>query len=119
MVNVKDGGTVELWGTGNPKRQRLYVDDLARIIPVLLEKHNSSIPLIVAPNENLSIKEMADIVNNKIEKNVSIVYNGKLDGQFRKDGSNERFLELINNFEFTSFDVGVEKTIKWYLENKQ
>ena len=69
LVKAEDGETIELWGTGNPKRQQLYVDDLAEIIPILLEKHNSGIPLIVAPNENLSIMEMADIANNKIKRN--------------------------------------------------
>ena len=92
---------------------------MAEIIPILLEKHNSSIPLIVAPDENFSIKEMAEIANNKIEKNVEIRYNGNLDGQYRKDGSNKLFIELIGGYKFTSFDSGVEKTIQWYLENKQ
>ena len=116
LIRARDGDTIELWGTGNPKRQQLYVDDLAKIIPTLVEEHNSDIPLIVAPDENLSIREMADIANKKIEKNIS--YNGNLDGQHRKDGSNKRFLELVGGYEFTSFDVGIEKTIKWYLENR-
>ncbi len=118
LVKAEDGGAIELWGTGSPKRQQLYVDDLAEIIPILLEKHNSSIPLIVAPDENLSIREMAEIANNKIEKNIKIGYNGNLDGQYRKDGSNKRFLELVGGYEFTSFDSGIEKTLQWYLENK-
>tara|TARA_R110000851_G_scaffold324560_1_gene491950 strand:+ start:10997 stop:11908 length:912 start_codon:yes stop_codon:yes gene_type:complete len=119
LVKAKDGESIELWGTGSPKRQQLYVDDLAEIIPILLEKHNSNIPLIVAPDENFSIKEMAEIANNKIEKNIKISYNGNLDGQYRKDGSNSQFLELVGEFEFTSFNDGIEKTIQWYLENKQ
>ena len=118
LIRARDGDTIELWGTGNPKRQQLYVDDLAKIIPTLVEEHNSDIPLIVAPDENLSIREMAGIANKKIEKNIKISYNGNLDGQHRKDGSNKRFLELVGGYEFTSFDVGIEKTIKWYLENR-
>ena len=118
MTNAEDGEEIELWGTGNPRRQQLYVDDLVSIIPILLEKHNSDMPLIIAPNENFSIREMAEIANNKIEKNLKIRYNGNLDGQYRKDGSNKRFLELVGDYGFTSFDIGVEKTIQWYLENK-
>ena len=119
ITNAENGGEIELWGTGNPKRQQLYVDDLANIIPTLLEKHNSGIPLIIAPSENFSIREMAEIANNKIEKNIKISYNGNLDGQYRKDGSNKRFLELVGDYEFTSFEVGIEKTIQWYLENRK
>jgi len=113
-----ESDTIELWGTGNPKRQQLYVDDLAKIIPILLEKHNSSLPLIVAPNENLSIKEMTEIALSKLEKNINVCYNGTLDGQFRKDGSNKKLLELIGDFPFTPFGCGIEKTINWYLENR-
>ena len=119
ITNAENGGEIELWGTGNPKRQQLYVDDLANIIPTLLEKHNSGIPLIIAPSENFSIREMAEIANNKIEKNIKISYNGNLDGQYRKDGSNKSFLELVGDYKFTSFEAGVEKTIQWYLENKK
>ena len=118
FVNAKKN-TIELWGTGNPKRQQLYVDDLVKIIPILLEKHNSNLPLIVAPNENLSIKEMAEIVMTKYNKIMKISYNGNLDGQYRKDGSNKNLLELIGDFPFISFGCGIEKTINWYLKNKE
>lgn len=113
-----DGDTIELWGTGKPLRQQLYVDDLCLIIPILLEKHNTDSPLIVAPPENLSILEMAEKVVAYSEKRVKLIFNGKLDGQLRKDGSNKRMMNLVNDFKFTSFDKGVKKAYKWYLENK-
>jgi len=61
---------------------------------------------------------MANIALSKFEKNIKISYNGKLDGQYRKDGSNKKLIDLIGEFDFTSFDSGVEKAIKWYMENK-
>lgn len=118
LISADNGSEIELWGTGAPLRQQLYIDDLAAIIPILLEKHNTDVPLIVAPDENLSIKEMANIALSKFEKNIKISYNGKLDGQYRKDGSNKKLIDLIGEFDFTSFDSGVEKAIKWYMENK-
>jgi nucleoside-diphosphate-sugar epimerase len=118
IAKSDSGDTIELWGTGKPRRQQLYVDDLVEIIPTLLVRHNSDLPLIVSPEENLSINEMSSIAIDKFKKNVNISYNGNLDGQYRKDGSNKRLLELINGFNFTSFDEGVERTIKWHLENK-
>lgn len=115
---AEDGQQIELWGTGKPLRQQLYVDDLVRIIPMLLEKHNTEIPLIVAPNENLSINQMTEIACDILKKNITISYNGKLDGQYRKDGSNDKLLKLIGNFEFTSFQDGISKTYNWLSENK-
>lgn len=119
IMDCEDGGSIELWGTGNPRRQQLYVDDLAEIIPVLLDRHNSDLPIIVCGEENLTIKEMARIVNQKIGKNINISYDGNLDGQFRKDGDNSNFVKLIGGYNFTPFSVGIDKTIKWYLENKK
>ena len=55
VLELQDGDTLELWGTGKPLRQELYVDDLCKIIPKLLLEHDSELPLIVAPQENLSI----------------------------------------------------------------
>ena len=87
---------------------------MAQIIPILLEKHNNEIPLIVSPNENLSISEMINILLTKVQKDVIIKYNNKLDGQFRKDGSNKKLLELIGDYKFTDFDEGILKTYEWY-----
>tara|TARA_R110001599_G_scaffold152351_1_gene337348 strand:- start:2559 stop:3455 length:897 start_codon:yes stop_codon:yes gene_type:complete len=115
---AKEGDTVEFWGTGSPLRQQLYVDDLIGIIPFLLKSHNTDVPIIISPDQNLSIKEMVEIFLNNIEKNVKIVFNDKLDGQYRKDGSNKKFKELYGDFEFTKFTNGVLKTYEWYKKSK-
>ena len=118
ISQAEDGNKIILWGTGKPMRQQLYVDDLCKIIPVLIEKHNSDVPLIVAPNENLTIRQMSESLIKQIDKCVKIEFNGKMDGQFRKDGSNIELLKILKQFKFTSFDDGIKKTYQWYLENK-
>ena len=91
---------------------------LSALRTLLLEKHNSDIPLIVAPNENLSIREMSQAITEvENNKSVSFTFNGKLDGQYRKDGDNSMFLDLVGGYNFTSFKEGIEKTYKWYIEN--
>ena len=105
---------VEFWGTGKPLRQQLFVDDLCQAIPLLLERHHTSDPLIVAPGENLSIEQMVNTISTIINKEVTTSFNGELDGQYRKDGSNAKFLELCPDFEFTSFTDGVKETYDWY-----
>lgn len=114
VSEAKNGDTISLWGTGKPLRQQLYVDDLVELIPKLLEKHKSSMPLIVAPNENYSIFELASILRKNVGKDIEFSFNGALDGQFRKDGSNKRLLELIGEYNFTPFEEGVVKTYEWY-----
>ena len=118
VSKLYDGDVLRLWGDGNPLRQQLFIDDLIKIIPILLEKHNTSMPLIVAPNENISIYQMAKILLEKTNKKIKIEFNNKMSGQFRKDGSNENLINLIGNFQFTDFSDGVNKTFNWYLENR-
>ena len=118
VAAAKIGEKIDLWGTGLPLRQQLYVDDLCKIIPQLLEKHNTPVPLIVAPCENLSILDMARILVKKVDKNVIISFDGKMDGQFRKDGDNEKFLRLAGGFHFTPFREGVKLAYDWYVKNR-
>ena len=116
VANYK-GNPLEFWGTGNPLRQQLFVDDLCRIIPILIEKHNGVEPLIVAPNENLSIKETIEIASEITNIRFKYEFNNKFDGQFRKDGRNIKLLKTIGDFNFTPFSTGFKKTYEWYLEN--
>jgi len=115
--NASPGRIVEFWGTGSPLRQQLYVDDLCSIIPDLLTKHEGSLPLIVAPDYNLSVSSMVRMCRDVVGKDVSYSFNGEFGGQFRKDGSNARFKQMFPSFEFTPFEEGIRKTYEWYKES--
>jgi len=114
ISEAEDGGEVEFWGSGNPLKQELFVEDLCEILPILLEKHNTEIPLLVSPDEHLSILEMINILMKKCDKNIKVTFNGYLDGQYRKDGSNLKLKELMPNFLFTPFSEGIKKTYDSY-----
>ena len=118
IAQAKHGDCLEFWGTGAPLRQQLYVKDLCKIIPIILEKFNKEEPLIVAPNENLSIKEMIDIAIEVSEKDITYTFNNNLDGQFRKDGSNKLLLS-IEDFKFTSFRDGFKETYNKFVSEKK
>ena len=92
--------------------------DLCRLIPRLLVEHNGALPLIVAPSENLSIKEMTQALSSQVNKEVNFIFNGKLDGQFRKDGDNTSLKDIIPDVDFTKFADGVRKTYLWFKENR-
>lgn len=114
ILSAKDGDDVVFWGTGTPLRQQLYVDDLCSLIPKLLTVHNTNSPIIVCPDQNLSIDEMIQTCLSITHKQVNIVFNQQNDGQFRKDGSNKKLKELIPNVRFTIFEEGLNNTIQWY-----
>lgn len=112
---AKNEENIELYGSGKPTRQHLYIDDLAKIIPKLLYYHNSEIPINVAPKENLSIKEISNIAIKKINKNLNVTFNNNLDGQIRKDVDNSRLLNLLGDISFTSLEDGIKLTYDWYV----
>jgi GDP-L-fucose synthase len=112
---ASNGDTIEMWGTGKPLRQQLFVDDLCKIIPELLYNHNTELPIIVAPDENLSIYDMCEIAKDISNKKINFVFNNNLDGQYRKDGSNKELKKILDNFVFTTFKDGFKKTLE-YLE---
>ena len=54
--------SVTLWGTGNPRREWLHVDDAAEACLVLLEKYADPAPINIGVGEDLTIKELAELV---------------------------------------------------------
>ena len=115
---AKCGDELVFWGTGKTLRQHLYVDDLAEIITTLLEKHTTDSPLIISPNENLSIREHIEVCKKATSKNIRIRFNGSLDGQYRKDASNDKLIKLIGKYDFTPLKDGLKKTYDWYQKNR-
>lgn len=107
----KSEKTLDLWGTGKPLRQFMYTDDLARIIDIFIRKDiNENVN--VAPDYVHSIDEIAKIATKACKKtHLKIRYNNdrELDGQFRKDVDSSKLMSIIDKFEFTSLEEGIEK----------
>ena len=101
--------TLNLLGTGKPLRQFMYAGDFARVIKEVIDKDITD-SFNVAPPHNKSINDMAKNTLTYLKKDLKIKYsNPELDGQYRKDVSNEKMLTYLPDFEFTSFEEGVKK----------
>jgi GDP-L-fucose synthase len=115
---LKEGETLEVWGTGKEMRQQLYVEDLCRAIIILLDNYeDGNVPIIISPDENLTIEHMTSAIIQALGKNNKTGYVKKYAGQIRKDASNGLFKSLYPDFTFTDFETGIEKTYMWYKEN--
>lgn len=107
----KEGGNkLELFGTGKPLRQFMHSDDLAWVINECLEK-NIYESFNVATEENLSIREMAEIALESCGlENVKIVFDStKPDGQYRKDVSIDKLKGLLPKFKTLPLVEGIKK----------
>ncbi len=108
-IKNTDGKKLNLLGTGKPLRQFMYAGDLARIIKEVIDKDITE-SFNVAPNFNYSINEMAEVALKITDNDYEIVYERpELDGQYRKDISNKKLLEIFPNFKFTELKKGLKR----------
>jgi len=105
---------VELWGSGRALRQFLYVKDAAEILVKLLQEYEEEDPINVSPDEEVSIKELAETIRGLTGFNGDIIWDKtKGDGQLRKRLDNSKLKKYID-YNFTPLKVGLRETIEWY-----
>jgi GDP-L-fucose synthase len=112
-----NANSVELWGTGKPRREFLHVDDLARAIIVCLDNYDSDLQINIGTGIDLTVAELAE----KIAKNTG--FTGAIDWDVaREDGTAQKVLDIqkITNLGWKptiNLDEGIKLTVEWYLEN--
>ena len=113
LASLKKNKVVKLWGTGKPLREILYVDEVAKACEFFLKKKTNDSLINIGSSFELSIKEYANRIKNKIDPEVLIKFNNdkNLDGVYRKKLN----ISLANQNGWKSnmnFDEALEKTIE-------
>ncbi|MEQ8320892.1 MAG: GDP-L-fucose synthase [Rhodospirillales bacterium] len=108
--------TVELWGTGTPIREFMYIDDLADALIYLLKQYNDPVPINVGTGEGTMIRDLADMIKNAVGYGGTLVWDTE-----RPDGMPKRMLDSSRLLELgwqptVSLDDGLAKTYAWYRE---
>ncbi len=110
---------VEVWGTGKPVREFLFVEDCAKAIVLAAEKYDDIEPLNIGTGIGTSIRELAELIREISGFQGEIRWNTeKPDGQMVKILDISRMKSVLNWVPPTSLRTGLEKTILWYRENK-
>mgnify|MGYP001595458759 FL=1 len=105
---------VEVWGTGNPRREFLYVDDLAEACLFLMDSYNESEIINIGMGEDISIKELAYIIKEVVGYGGEIRFDpNKPDGSPRKLLDTGR-ISALGWRPKTSMREGIEKAYRWY-----
>lgn len=106
-------------GTGKPLRQFIYSEDLANLFMWVLEKYEEkeSIILSVSEKDEMSIKDVALLISQKMNNENIIFDTSKPDGQYKKTANNTKLISLIKDFKFTSMRDGISKTVDWFINN--
>ena len=108
---------VEIWGTGKPLREFLYVDDLALCIKKIVESEIKEDVLNVGSGEEISIYNLALLVKEVIGFKGDLKFDSE-----KPDGNPRKLLDskLINKYGWypeTNLEKGLKLTYDWYLEN--
>ena len=112
----KNAPTETLWGTGAPKREFLHVDDLANAVLIASEKYDSSMHLNIGSGQDLSIKELAELVADIAG------YKGEIKWDSSKpDGTPRKVLDVTKAKSLgwspaISLRDGIASAMNWYKE---
>jgi GDP-L-fucose synthase len=109
---------IVLFGTGKPLRQFMHSDDLASVIKNCIDNDIYE-NMNVATEENLSIRQMAEIALDACDaKGLTVQFDSNYpDGQFRKDVSIQKLKEAIPDFTTIDLYQGIKQTYSYITDN--
>jgi GDP-L-fucose synthase len=107
--------SVEIWGTGTPRREFLYVDDAADALVFLMKHYSAEAPINVAGGQDVSIRELAEMVAEVIGFDGKFVYDTtKPDGMPRKALDAQKLLAGGWKARI-GLREGLQRTYEWFL----
>lgn len=116
-AKVKNNSVVELWGTGTPLREFLYVDDLANACFSLMQTYEGNDFVNIGSENEISIKELALTIKDVIGYTGDIVFDtSKPDGTPRRVLHNSKIKET-GWAPKISIKEGIEREYKYYLDD--
>lgn len=116
-AKVNNAPTVELWGTGTPLREFLYVDDMADACVFLLENYCGEQHVNIGTGKEITIKELAETVKNAVGYEGEIIWNKDMpDGTPRKLTNVDKLHDLGWTHK-VELEEGVKLAYQWFKEN--
>lgn len=118
MLNAEkeQHSTFEIWGSGTPIREWIYVEDVANLLSLAID-HNLELrePLNLAQGQGYSIRESAVMIAQAIGFRGEIVFrNDYPDGAARKIMDTHRFQQFFGNYRFIEHYDAICKTVDYY-----
>ncbi len=116
-AKIRNLPEVELWGTGKPLREFLYVDDMADACVFLLENYEGEQHVNIGTGKEISIKELAEIVRRTVGFEGMITWKRDMpDGTPRKLTSVDKLHNLGWRHKI-ELEEGIKLAYQWFAEN--
>ena len=108
---------ITLWGTGTPRREFLHADDLGDALRFLLENYDSPEIINVGCGEDVTIRELAEMVLEVVGLDANLVFDAT-----KPDGTPRKLLDITRLRKLgwkprISLRDGIRQTYEWFLEN--
>ncbi|MFA5775954.1 MAG: GDP-L-fucose synthase [Patescibacteria group bacterium] len=116
-AKIRGDKTVILWGTGKPRREFMYIDDLADSLAFLMKTYDSSELINIGIGNDYEIREIAEKVAKVVGYKNSVEYDtSKPDGTPRKLVDTSK-LDALGWKPSISLEEGLKVTYRWFLKN--
>ncbi|CAN5206233.1 GDP-L-fucose synthase [soil metagenome] len=107
--------SVSVWGTGTPRREFMYVDDLADACVFLMKNYSGDEIINVGVGRDISVEELAILIRNVVGYEGAIEYDTS-----KPDGTPRKLLDVSRLHELgweasTPLEEGIRQTYEWYL----
>jgi GDP-L-fucose synthase len=114
-AKIAGAKSIEVWGTGTPTREFLYVDDAARGIMLATERYQKPDPVNLGSSAEISIRDLVALIAELTGFDGEIVYDAsRPDGQPRRKLNVDRAKREFGFTAETPFRVGLQRTIDWF-----
>jgi len=118
-ANERGDASVEIWGTGSPKREFLHVDDLADACLYLMQHYSDASHINVGTGVDLSIRELAEKIRDLVYPAAELRFDtSKPDGMPRKVLDVSR-LAATGWSPRIGLDEGIATTYQWFCDEQQ
>lgn len=116
-AKVAGAESVTVWGTGTPRREFLHVDDLADAVVFLMETYSDEEIVNVGVGEDLSIRELADLIRETVGFEGDLVFDPR-----QPDGTPRKLLDVsrLHGLGWRAripLKQGLEETYGWFLSH--
>ena len=111
--------SVQVWGSGSPRREFLHSDDLASACLYLLEKYDDDVPINVGTGIDISIKDLAELTSRVVG------FSGKIEWDATKpDGTPRKLLDVsrMSGLGWKAkipLELGLEATYEWFVKTQR
>jgi GDP-L-fucose synthase len=112
-------GSIDVWGTGSASREYLYVHDAAEGIVLAAEHYDGAEPVNLGANHEITIRETVELIAKATGFTGNLSWDPtKPDGQPRRRVDADRALAAFGWKATTSFEDGLQETVRWYRQNR-